>query len=158
MDEFIAWLWQVSYWHWWALGIFLLAIEVFVPSTFLIWPGMSAGVVGVIVAFVPDLDWRMQVLTFAVLAMASTVAWLTWLRRHPTQTDDPTLNVRAQRYVGRRVTLAETLVNGRGRIKLDDTWWLVESDDSGSIEEGVTIEITGADSTTLKIQAVGPQD
>ena len=34
MDEFVSWLWEIEFWHWWALAILLVAIEVFVALLF----------------------------------------------------------------------------------------------------------------------------
>ena len=48
MDEYVSWLWALEFWHWWAFGVLLIAIEVFAPSTLLIWPAVSAGVIGVL--------------------------------------------------------------------------------------------------------------
>ena len=152
MDAFIAWLWDVSYWHWWAFGIVLITIEAFAPSTYLIWPAVSAGVIGVAVAIDPDINWRIQILSFAVLAVASNVAWFFWLKRHPTKSDRPDLNLRTQAYVGRKLTLSEPLADGQGRVRLDDSWWRVRTEDGNPIERDQRIEIVGAEGTTLTVR------
>lgn len=153
MDEFVAWLWDIEFWHWWALAIFLVAIEVFVPSTLLIWPAASAAVVGVLLLAVPDLDWRHQVLIFAVLALVTTVIWFRyWLRRHPTETDHPTLNVRGRSLVGRRAHLDAASTDGRGRLRLDDTWWSYATEDGGDLAAGTTVEIIGHDGNLLTVR------
>ena len=156
MDEFIAWLWDVTYWHWWALAVLLVAFEVLVPSTFLLWPGLSAVAVGGILLVFPDLDWRLQALAFAVLAVATSVGWQIWLRKHPTETDQPLLNVRGASYVGRRVRLDQDLTDGRGRIHLDDSSWSAISEDGNTIPAGETVEVTGHESATLKVRRVEP--
>ena len=156
MDEFVAWLWDITYWHWWALAVLLVAIEVLVPSTFLLWPGLSAMAVGAILLAFPDLDWRFQVLAFAVLAVATSVGWQLWLRKHPTETDQPLLNVRGLSYVGRRVRLDQDLAEDRGRIRLDDTSWNAMSEDGSTISAGETVVVTGHESATLKVRRVEP--
>jgi membrane protein implicated in regulation of membrane protease activity len=154
MDEFIAWLWDVTYWHWWALAVLLVAVEVLVPSTFLLWPGLSAVAVGGILLVFSDLDWRLQALAFAVLAVATSVGWQLWLRKHPTETDQPLLNVRGASYVGRRARLEEGLADGRGRIHIDDTSWSAMSEDGSTIAAGETVEVVGHESATLVIRRV----
>jgi inner membrane protein len=59
MDDFVAWLWDVSFRHWWGLAIILIAIEAFAASTFLLWPAFSAVIVGIVIAIFPGLDWRL---------------------------------------------------------------------------------------------------
>ncbi len=154
MDEFVAWLWNVSYWHWWAIAVGLVLFEVFAPSTLLLWPAVSAGAVGLLVLFVPQLDWRFQVLIFAVLAVATSIVWQMWLRRHPTQSDHPKLNVRGQSYVGRRLRTEEALEQGRGRVRVDDTSWLAESEDGKTIAADRLVEVIGSDGATLNVREV----
>lgn len=60
-------------WHWLALGLLLITAEVFVPSFFLLWFGISAMVIAFIIAFTP-LHWAVAVLIWLVLAGA--LAWL----------------------------------------------------------------------------------
>ena len=155
MDEFVAWLWQVDYWHWWAIGLALVALEAFVASTYLLWPGVSAIAVGLVVAAFPQTDWRFQLLLFALLAVATSVGWQLWLRRHPTTSDHPTLNTRGRSYVGRRVTLREGLENGEGRVHLDDTWWLARSEDGRPLAAGSRAEIVATDGALLILRAAG---
>lgn len=154
MDAIIEWLWTVSHWHWWALAVILIGFEVLSPTTYLLWPGLSAGAMGFIVLGIPDMDWRLQLLLFAVLAVVTSVSWHLYLKRNPIQSEQPKLNVRAESYVGRRVELSETLSQGRGRTRVEDTWWRVESDDGSDIDSGVIVEVVGYDSATLKIRAV----
>ncbi|MBT5416223.1 MAG: NfeD family protein [Rhodospirillaceae bacterium] len=158
MDAYIAWLWEISYWHWWAFAVLLIAIEILVPSTLLIWPAASAFVIGVAIAGAPSLDWRIQVLAFAVLAVVSTYIWQRWRQRRPAETDSPTLNLRGQSYIGRRLTLGENLQEGRGRIQLDDTWWLAESETGEAIAAGARVEIVAVESALLKLRLVPTED
>jgi hypothetical protein len=158
MDEFIAWLWDVTTWHWWALAVLLVAVEVLVPSTFLLWPGLSAMAVGGILLVFPDLDWRLQILAFAVLAVCTSVGWQLWLRKYPTETDQPLLNVRGASYVGLRVRLDRDLADGRGRIHIDDSSWSAVSEEGETIPAGETVEVTGHESATLKVRWVKPAD
>ncbi len=154
MDEFVAWLWEIEFWHWWALAVFLIAIEVFAPSTLLVWPAVSAAIVGGVLLIDPQLDWRYQVLIFAVLALVTTVVWFRyWLRRHPTETDHPTLNVRGKSYVGRRAHLDEATQDGRGRLRIDDSRWSFATEDGGDIDAGTAVEIVGHDGNLLTVRA-----
>ena len=55
---------------------------------------------------------------------------------------------------GRKLTLDEALSNGRGRVQMDDTYWLVASEDGSEIAAGTTVEIVSADGATLLIKPV----
>ncbi len=154
MDEFVAWFWDLEFWHWWAFGIALVGLEVFTTSTtILLWPAISAFAIGLILLVIPDFDWRFQLLLFAVLSVVTSIGWQVWLRKHPTQSDHPMLNTRGRSYVGRRLTLDETLENGRGRVRIDDTWWLASSHDQETLSAGAEVEIADTDGATLIVRA-----
>ena len=82
--------------------------------------------------------------------MVSAVGWRAYLHRHPTETDKPTLNRRSQQYVGRTFTLEEAIVNGQGKIHVDDSTWKIEGED---LPAGTKVKVTGADGTVLKVEA-----
>lgn len=154
MDEYVTWLWEFEFWHWWAFGIALIVVEVFaISTTILLWPAISAFLIGLILLVDPGFDWRYQLLVFAVLSVASSIGWQMWLRKHPTQTDHPMLNTRGRSYVGRRVTLTEPLENGRGRVRIDDTWWQASAEDNQTLAVGVTVEVSDTDGATLIVRS-----
>ena len=152
MDEFAAWLWDVSFWHWWGLAIILIAIEVFAASTFLLWPAFAAVAVGIVVAFVPDLDWRLQLFGFALLAAIATVSGRMLWQRYRGETGEPNLNRRGSQFIGRRITLSEALPNGSGRVRIDDSSWPVRSEDGRPVESGQTVEIVAVDGIELRVK------
>ena len=96
---------QLTYWHWFILGALLIILEVFAPGAFLLWIGIAAGVVGVILYAVPTLGWEYQVIIFSVVSVGSIVAWKRYRKANPEVTDEPTLNRRGSQYVGRTFTL-----------------------------------------------------
>ena len=156
MDEYVTWFWDLEFWHWWTFAIALIALEVFLTSTtLLLGPAAAAFIIGLILLIDPGFDWRYQMLLFAVLAVVSAISWQVWLRKHPTKTDHPMLNTRGRSYVGRRLTLDETLQNGCGRVKIDDTWWLAAADGNETLAAGAEVEISHTDGATFIVRGVG---
>jgi len=139
----------IEFWHWWIAGIFLLGIEIFAPGFWFLWMAVAAGVVGAILFFLPDLSWQGQVLLFAVLSVVSLIGWRAYQRRYPTQSDEPNLNRRGAQYVGRVFTLDEAIVNGTGKIRVDDTTWKVAGDDRPL---GAKVRVTGVAGTVLTVE------
>lgn len=135
------------YWNWWLLGVVLMAIEAVVPGFFFLWMGVAALLVGLLLTVLP-VAWTYQVMLFALLSVGSIVAWRLRLRRHPTQTQDSLLNRRGHQYVGRVFTLDAPVVNGYGKIRVDDsTWKVVVNQDCPA---GARLRIVGADGVILK--------
>ncbi len=145
----MEWLESASYWHWWVLGVVLVILEVFSPAAFFLWMGVAAGVVGLVLLAVPDLSWQYQILLFSGFSIASIVLWRSVLKRHPTRTDQPMLNRRGEQYVGRVFTLEEPIVNGLGKIRVDDSTWKISGEDCAA---GTRIRVVGVDGVVLVVE------
>jgi len=143
---------QLTYWHWFILGALLIILEVFAPGAFLLWIGIAAGVVGVILYAVPTLGWEYQVIIFSVVSVGSIVAWKRYRKANPEVTDEPTLNRRGSQYVGRTFTLDNPIVNGVGKIRVDDSTWKIEGEDCAA---GTKIKVIGIENTVLRVEIVG---
>ena len=65
----------------------------------------------------------------AALAIASVGLGRTAFARINSSESDKRLNRRAESYIGRMFTLDGAIVDGRGRLKVDDTVWLVAGPD-----------------------------
>ena len=140
---------HLTYWHWWILALALLVLEVFAPGAVFLWMGVGAGIVGVILLLAPDLGWEYQLMIFAIFSVVSIAAWRTIIRKHPTETDKPSLNRRAEQYVGRVFTLSEPIVNGTGKIRVDDSSWKVSGEDC---EANTRVKVVSVDGTILKVE------
>ena len=143
-----AWLLEPTYWNWMLLGVVLMAIEAIVPGFFFLWMGVAALLVGLMLSVFQGMGWAWQLLLFALLSVGSIAAWRLRLRRHPTQSADPLLNRRGHQYIGRIFTLDAPLVNGHGKIRVDDTTWKVVVDQD--CPAGARLRIVGVDGVVLK--------
>lgn len=139
----------IEFWYWWVAAVVLIVVEVFAPGTVALWMAVSAAVVGLLLLAVPDLTWEVQFLVFAVLSVATVVGWRAYQLRYPSESDQPALNRRGQQYVGRVFTLTEAIVNGTGKIHVDDTMWKVEGQD---LPEGTRVRVTGVAGTVLTVE------
>ena len=134
-------------WSWWVLGLVLLAIEVFAPGFFFIWFGIAAILIGAS-ALLFDWPWQLQVLGFVVLSVITALLGRRFSKDH-SASDDPHLNLRADRLRGRTFVLADPIVEGRGRVRIDDTVWQVHGPD---VPAGSRIVVTGADGSILTVE------
>ncbi|MGV3491265.1 MAG: NfeD family protein [Devosia sp.] len=134
-------------WSWVVAGLALLALELFVPGGVLIWLGGAALVTGVASLLVP-IFWPLQFLIFGVLALAGISIWLR-VRGPGPVSDNPYLNRRADRFVGRVLVLDQPISGGSGRVSLDDTTWRVEGPDA---EAGASVRVVEAVGAVLKVE------
>jgi membrane protein implicated in regulation of membrane protease activity len=141
----------VEFWHWWVLGGALVILETFAPGFVFLWLGVAAGVVGSVLIVWPGAALEFQLLAFAGLSLASVLGWRRWQSSRPDRSDQPNLNRRAARYVGRRFSLVEPIINGRGRIRLADATWSVTGPD---LPAGRVVEVIAADGAVLTVARV----
>lgn len=68
---------QFLWWHWILLGIVLTLLELAVPAFFLVWFGVGALIVGLVLLAVPGLSFAWQVLVW--IACSILFIWL-WFK------------------------------------------------------------------------------
>ena len=139
---------EVVFWHWWSLGAVLLIVELLAPGMFFLWLGESAFVVGGVLWVLPAISFETQVILFSALSVVSVLVFRRFLQRRPIQSDRPLLNQRTAQYVGRVFTLEEPIVNGRGKIHVDDSTWRVEGEDCPS---STKVRVMDAEGVILKV-------
>lgn len=149
MSAFTEFFTAFSAWYWFSAGVFLIILELMLgASFFLLWIGVSATVIGVVVLLYPTLAVELQFLLFTAVAMSSLLYWHIHLKHASNTSDQPNLNRRNEQYVGRTTTLKEPIVNGRGKIQIDDSFWRIEGPD---LPEGTLVKIVGVDGVILRV-------
>ncbi|WP_245294132.1 NfeD family protein [Methylobrevis pamukkalensis] len=138
-------------WAWWVFAAVLAGVEILLPGTFFIWFAAAAVVVGAL-ALVVDLGWQAELLLFLLLAVVAALVGRRWYgtRSRPSDEAAPTLNDRAGGQVGRTALLEEPLVDGIGRIRLDDTVWRVEGP---NLPAGTRVRIVSVRGGRLQVEA-----
>ncbi|WP_431223414.1 NfeD family protein [Serratia sp. L9] len=141
-------------WFWITLGGLLLAAEMLGASGYLLWSGVSAVVVGMVVWLLPQLAWEWQGAIFAVMTIAVAYLWWYWLRKRPTSagSGSQVLNQRNRQLIGTRATLTEPMHNGVGRINIGDSSWRAQANEDLPI--GTEVEVVAVEGVTLVIRAI----
>lgn len=142
---------QLGPWSWMVGGLLLLGLEILAPGTFFLWFGVAAIVVGTI-ALVFDWAWQVQVVLFLVLSLVLVVLGRRYFAGWAKAAPETLVNDRAARLVGSTYVLAEPIVDGHGRVRVDDTTWRVTGPD---LPSGQRVRVIGADGSTLKVEAAG---
>jgi inner membrane protein len=138
-----------AFWHWWALGGLLVIVEAFAPGYMFLWYGAAAGLVGLVLVIWPGLGLDVQLLLYACLLVLCTVGWRWYQRGRPVVSDHPDLNRRGAQYLGRRFCLVAPIVNGRGRIEVGDSSWVVVGPE---LPAGQIVEVTGIEGALLQVR------
>jgi membrane protein implicated in regulation of membrane protease activity len=138
---------QLGPWAWIIAGLALLAFELIAPGNVFVWFGLAALVTGGL-ALLTDFTWQVDFLVFAVLSLVLVIAGRRYFARAEAPSEQPFLNQRAEGLVGRTYPLAEPIVSGHGRIRIDDTTWRITGPD---LPSGTKIRVVSADGAVLGV-------
>ena len=148
----INFLSQLGLWGWFVLGLVLLILEILAPGIFFIWFGLAAlvtGGVAFLLSSTSAFGWQVQLVVFLVLAVVFALAGRRFFGSKSENLDEPLLNRRGEQLVGQRTTLTEPIINGRGRIRINDTTWRVKGPD---LPAGTEVRVVAFDAVTLEIE------
>ncbi|MTD27047.1 NfeD family protein [Erwinia sorbitola] len=144
IDELLANPWII----WLTLGGLLLAAEMLGTSGYLLWSGVAAVLVSLLVWLVP-MPWEWQGLSFAALTILAALWWYRWLKNRDRRHPPSTLNQRGQQMIGRQLTLDSGLINGFGHVRIGDGNWRVQADEE--LPAGTPITVVAVEGITLRI-------
>ena len=151
----MEWLEPVVFWHWWILAGILLILELTAPAFFFLWLGIAAAAVGMILLVFPNIPLETQLVLFSIASVVAIIAWKKYRESRPITTDQPNLNRRGHQYIGRVLTLTEPIVNGDGKVTVDDSTWRVKGSD---LDAGTAIRVTGVDGVIFEVEAAELSD
>lgn len=141
-----------TYWHWLALACALLVIEIAVPIAFFLWLSIAAACTALVAYLLPDLSWQLQALLFSALCIVSMFAWHRFAKdSKPSNTDQPNLNQRYQGYIGRTLILSQAIVNGVGKVRVEDSQWQVRGTDA---DVGSQVKVIAVEGSYLLVEPI----
>ena len=141
--------WEAGAWA--AVALLLMGAEALLPGAFMLWMGFAAAAVFLVVLVIPGLPLLAQILFFVLFSVVSVLVYRRWFYPQSQQSDRPLLNRRAEQLIGRVARLDQPIVSGRGRVQLDDAYWVVSGPD---LPAGTQVRIAGADGMNLLVEAL----
>ena len=136
---------------WLVVALLLMASEMAIPEMFLLWLGFAALAVFALVLGVPELPIVWQGVAFGVFSALSIVVYLKFFRNRDTPSDRPLLNRRSEQLVGEVHPLEQAIVDGRGRLKIGDAFWVAVGPD---LPQGTRVRIVAVDGMSLQVRGV----
>jgi hypothetical protein len=145
LSEFI---WSLGAWNWFIVAVALFALESVVPGVHFVWFGVAAVIVGAL-GLTVDIAWEWQLITFAIISCITVFFARRYASPEVATSDQPELNLRAEQYVGRVVTVEQAIADGRGKVRVGDTVWNAQGADA---PQGARVKITGSNGTCLLVE------
>ncbi|MCF6288980.1 MAG: NfeD family protein [Proteobacteria bacterium] len=145
------WILVLTPWHWLTAAVILIVIEMLIGSYFLLWVGFAAAATALF-QWAFGIGWQAQMIVFFLLSIASVFAWHVYTKNNPVVDPLPHLNKRGSQHIGRTFNLSHAIINGVGKINVNDSSWKVEG--QHDLAEGAKVKVVGIKGNILKVEKV----
>ncbi len=136
---------SIQWWHWVVLGIVLMISELFIPTFFIFWFGISAVITGLIAALLP-LAFAVQLLCWAILSVILVFAWFRFFK----QPDRTKSGLSREAFIGQRgMIIKDVSEMSKGEIRFQhpilgsDRWPVISDDTIKTGDKAVITDIIG---------------
>ncbi len=127
-------------WFWFIIAGLLLIGELLSPGVFLMWLAAAAAITGV-ADLVFAMGWAGEGITFGLTSLLTVFAtWKQVTSNWSAKSDQPNLNNRLNGFVGRTIALDQAIINGSGKVRIEDALWDVDGEDAPA---GTKVKLTG---------------
>lgn len=144
---------MLEWWHWVVLGLCLSIAELAVPAFFIIWFGIGAVGVGLLLLLAPGLALAAQLLVWAIASGLLAAAWFRYLRPR-TRT---TIGTSADGVAGEIGILVDSLPpHSRGKVRFQkpilgaDVW---ECYAEQHLAAGERVRVVAVEGNFIKVEA-----
>lgn len=145
---------MLEWWHWIVIGLGLSIAEMAIPSFFIIWFGIGALGIGLVLLVIPDLSLAKQILLWAILSSILVGIWFRYLKpRTMTAIGTSAANVAGE--VG--VLVNDVCPNTRGQVRFQkpilgsDAW---ECYADATLKAGDRVRIVNVEGNFIKVEKV----
>ncbi len=150
----LAILINLTPWHWLSIAVAMLIFEMFSGTVYLLWISFSATITALLL-WMFDMSWEAQVGLFTIISILSVIGWHQYDKKRDKKSSRPTLNKRGHQYIGRTFQLIQPIVNGAGKINVDDSSWKVRGQDAPI---DTKVKVTDIDGTVLIVETLGEKE
>jgi membrane protein implicated in regulation of membrane protease activity len=143
---------QPQWWHWIVGGIALVLAELAMPAFYIIWFGLGALLVGLLLLLAPGLPLTAQLLCWIVASLAMTLLWFRVFRQGRQTTQSGTADGEAIGEIGLLVGAIEPFQKGRVRFQrplLGADEWVCLAD--SAIAAGERVRVVAVEGSYLKV-------
>lgn len=146
---------ELVWWHWMILGLGLGIVELVIGSFFIVWFGLGALLVGVVLLVMPGMLFSTQILIWTAASVALTMLWF-WISG---KNKDRTRSGQADEVLGEIGVLVRAIEplgiqSGRGEVRFQkpvmgsDVWPCLADE---AISAGERVRVLAVDGQLLKV-------
>ena len=145
---------QILYWHWIVFGVILMLSEIMLTSFFILWFGVAAILMGVVVFFIPGLGISWQIFIWTILSCLLAYAWFKYLK--PLSVDKTKAGLSREAIVGEiGQVIAVPAGEKRGRLRFpapilgNDEWMIIARE---PVSEGDRVRVIDVSGNALVVE------
>lgn len=150
---------NILWWHWLTLGFILIGLELIVPSFTIIWFGLGAVIVSIVLAFFPTYPLPAQILTWTVASSLFTFAWFRFFNARFDKTKAGSSKGAVIGETGLVIRGAQPYAKGTVKFHLPllgaDEWPCVANE---PLEVGDRVRVVDVEGHVMKVEKTGKGD
>lgn len=147
---------ELLYWHWIVLGGVLILMELVITTFFILWFGVAAVLMGIVLLFAPDLPLTWQLLGWTLLSLLMAILWFKFIK--PLSVDKTQAGLSREAIVGQvGQVIAVPRGEQRGRLRFpapilgNDEWNILSQD---AVREGDRVRVKDVLGNALMVEKV----
>jgi hypothetical protein len=147
---------QILYWYWLVFGMILILLELAVPSFTILWFGLGALVVGVLLLLAPGISLTAQIMIWIIASAAFVLFWFKVLK--PRMTDRTNAGISREAVLGETAMVTRTPEGDRrGEMRFSvpmlgsDTWPFICVDEVAVGERVMVQDVSGNTMVVKKV-------
>lgn len=153
MENIIDFFTPLEAWHWLAIGLILIGIEMAVGTFDLLFIGIAAMFTSLLKLIIPGMGWEAQMAIFAAAAVIMVVLGRTvFANIRRVDNKRPMLNKRMESMIGSHGMVVGDFSAGSGRVKIGDTEWLARGEGGLDISDGTKVRVESVDATSVTVK------
>lgn len=145
---------ELAYWHWIVFGVILVLSEIALSTFFILWFGIAAILVGLLMLVAPELDLNWQILIWTGLSVVMALLWFRFLK--PLSVDQTKAGLSREAIVGEIGQVIRVPGNERrGKLRFpapilgSDEWEIISTDE---LSEGERVQVKDVSGNTLVVK------
>lgn len=138
----------ILWWYWFIFGMLLILAELLIPSFTLFWFGLAGLCVAVLLIFLPDLAFSLQLLLWALASIVFTILWFKYFK--PTMIDRTKAGVSKEAVTGETgIVIKSPQDDIRGIVRFSipllgsDEWEFICQDECNVGDRVEVIDVSG---------------
>lgn len=144
---------DILWWHWLVLGMVMIGLELVVPSFTIIWFGLGAVIVSIVLAIFPGYPFSVQILTWTVASVLFTLAWFRFFHPPARKTSAGSSEDDFVGEIGRVIRAAGPGAKGVVKFQLPllgEDEWPCRADES--LDVGDRVKVVGVEGNVVKVE------